>query len=130
VTEYLEVPDSVLRRLRVACSHLPEANEENSYAGVRWRIRGRTVVEVVTTERDQSPVTFITFHAAGEDLNAMLGTGDPFAPGWGPGLVAMTIDAGGATDWDEVQEMITESYCLLAPQKLVALLNDSRHDSR
>jgi hypothetical protein len=25
-----------------------------------------------------------------------------------------------ATDWDEVAELVTDSYCLLAPQRLVA----------
>jgi hypothetical protein len=127
VTQYLEVPASVLRRLRVACAHLSETYEETSYAGVRWRIRGRTLVEVVTTMRHRSPVTFITFHAAGEEHDSLLATGDPFAPGWGPGLVAMVVDDG-ATDWGEVQELITESYCMLAPKKLVALLDDMRDD--
>ena len=32
----------------------------------------------------------------------------------------MVIDAG--VDWDEVAELLTESYCLLAPKKLVALV--------
>ena len=27
------------------------------------------------------------------------------------------------TDWDEVTELLTESYCVMAPQKLVALLD-------
>jgi hypothetical protein len=33
----------------------------------------------------------------------------------------MVIDAG--VDWDEVAELLTESYCLLAPRKLVALVD-------
>jgi hypothetical protein len=32
----------------------------------------------------------------------------------------MVLD--GETDWDEVQEIVTESYCVLAPKKLVALV--------
>ena len=28
------------------------------------------------------------------------------------------------TDWDELRELLTESYCILAPKKLVALLGD------
>jgi len=28
-----------------------------------------------------------------------------------------------ATDWDEVAELMTESYCVLAPKKLVALVD-------
>jgi hypothetical protein len=27
------------------------------------------------------------------------------------------------TDWDEVRELVTESYCVMAPKKLVALVD-------
>jgi hypothetical protein len=129
MTDYLEVPERLLPRIRIGCAHLPEACEEGSYAGVRWRIRGRTLVEVVTTEREHGPVTFITFHAAGEELDALLATGDPFAPGWGPGLVEMVVREDGTTNWDEVKEVLTESYYPLAPNKLVVLLDEMRHRS-
>ena len=96
------------------------------FAGVRWRIHGRTLVEVVTTERDGNPVTTITFHAANEELDALVETGDPFAPGWGPGLVEMVLRDNGTTEWDEVRELVTESYCLLAPKMLVV---ETRRDT-
>jgi hypothetical protein len=75
VTDYLEVPEALLRRVRPACAHLPEAREERSFAAVRWTIRGRTLVEILTTERDHAPVTFITFHVANEELDALLAIG-------------------------------------------------------
>jgi len=128
VTDYLAVPEDLLRRVRLACAHLPAAREEQSFAGVRWRIRGRTLVDVLTSERDHEPVTFITFHAANEELDALVAAGDPFGPGWGPGLVEMVLRDDGTTDWDEVEELLTESYCLLAPKQLVALLDDLRAD--
>ena len=129
MTAYLEVPEALLRHVRLACAHLPEASEEQSFAGVRWRIRGRTLVDVLTAEREHAPVTFITFHAANEELDALLALGDPFAPGWGPGLVEMVLRDDGTTDWDEVKELLTESYRLLAPKKLISLLDEVRHDS-
>jgi hypothetical protein len=128
MTDYLEVPDGLLRRVRIACAHLPDAREEQSYAEVRWRIRGRTLVEVVTVERHGNPVTFMTFHAANEELDALVAIGDPFAPGWGPGLAEMVLRDDGATDWTEVKELVTESYRLLAPKKLIALLAAARPD--
>jgi hypothetical protein len=33
----------------------------------------------------------------------------------------MVLDDG--VDWDEVAELLTDSYCLLAPKKLVALVD-------
>lgn len=127
--DYLEVPAAILRRVRGACAHLPEAYEETAFAGVRWRIRGNTLVHVVTRERESGPLTYMTFHAAGEELDALVAVGDPFAPGWGAGLVAMVLRDDGTTDWDEVKELLTESYCLLAPKKLVRLLGTARPDA-
>ena len=37
---------------------------------------------------------------------------------WPPDMVGMVLDDG--VDWDEVAELLTESYCVLAPKKLVA----------
>lgn len=126
--DYLEVPAPIVRQLRVACAHLPEAYEEPAFTGVRWRIRTNTLVHVVTEMREGRPVTWMTFHAAGEELDALVAMGDPFFPGWGPGLVAMVLREDGTTDWGEVKELVTESYCLLAPKKLIALLGDLRPD--
>ena len=126
MTEYVEVPAALLRRVRIACAHLPEAYEEQAFAGVRWRIRGRTLVHVVTTPGEREDGTHMTFHAANEELDALVAMGGPFAPGWGPGLVSMVLRDDGTTDWDEVRELLTESYCLLAPKKLVARLGARR----
>jgi hypothetical protein len=122
VTDYLDVPEAIVRRVRLACAHLPEAYEETAFAGVRWRIRGRTLVHVVTVDGARGPVTYMTVHAAGEELDVLVAMGDPFFPGWGPGLVAMVLREDGTTDWEEVKELVTESYCLLAPKKLIARL--------
>ena len=43
-----------------------------------------------------------------------------FKPRWRPTVVGMVLDAG--VDWGEVAELVTESYCVLAPKKLVALV--------
>ena len=126
---YLEVPAAIVRHLRIACAHLPEAYEEEAFAGVRWRIRGSTLVHVVTRALEHGPVTYMTFHAAGEELDALVAMGDPFFPGWGGGLVSMVLREDGTTDWGEVRELVTESYCLLAPKKLVARLGPARPDA-
>ena len=51
-----------------------------------------------------------------------LALGEPFHPGWGPGLIAMVLTDDDATDWGDVRELLTESYRLLAPKKLIAQL--------
>ncbi len=129
MTAYMEVPGATVERVRAACAHLPEAYEERAFAGVRWRIRGHTLAHLVTKDLGRGAVTSLTFHAAGEELHALLAVGDPFAPGWGAGLVALVLRDDGATDWDEVRELVTESYRLLAPKKLGALLGSTRPEA-
>jgi hypothetical protein len=41
-----------------------------------------------------------------------------FRPPWAPNVVGLVLDAG--VGWDEVAELVTESYCVLAPKNLAA----------
>ncbi|HEX5586422.1 MAG TPA: MmcQ/YjbR family DNA-binding protein [Acidimicrobiia bacterium] len=126
MTKYTEVPAAIVRHVRAACAHLPEAHEEKAFTGVRWRIRTRTLVHVVTIDEEPAPITVMWFHAAPDELDALVAIGDPFSRGWDDGLVTMVLRDDGSTDWGEVKELLTESYCLLAPKKLIALLGADR----
>ena len=44
-----------------------------------------------------------------------------FRPGWGTNVVGMVLEDD--VDWSEVAELLVESYCVLAPKKLVALVD-------
>lgn len=112
--------------MRLACAHLPEVEEQRPRLDLRWRIRGQTLVSVGTRDHESAPVTAMTVHAAPEEIDALVAMGHPFYPGWGGGLLAMVLTDDDATDWDEVKELVTESYCRLAPKKLVRLLDGYR----
>ena len=101
---------------------MPEAYEEQAFRGVRWRIRGATLAALNAREDDDGTVTYVTFHAR-DELEALVATGHPFYPGWGAGLVAMVLTDDASTDWEDLRELLTESYCLLAPKKLIARLS-------
>ena len=118
--DYADVPPDVVVRLRSICDDLPEAYEDTPWTGARWRIRSHSFVHAVTVDRESGPVTLINVHAAGDDLEVLQRVGHPFYAGWGPGIIAMVLD--GSTDWDEVREIVTDSYCLLAPKKLSSLV--------
>jgi hypothetical protein len=128
VTQYTFVPEMIVRHVRTACAHLPEAYEEQAYAGWRWRIRGRTLAHLVTIDEAPEPRTVVWFHAGPDELQALVAMGDPFFPGWDGGLVTMVLREDGSTDWSEVKELLTESYCRLAPKKLIAELGTQRPD--
>lgn len=118
-----------MRRVRAACAHLPEAYEDDPYDGFRWRVRGRTLAHLQTREFEPGTFSFVTFHAAAEECDVLVAVGHPFYPGWGAGLIAMVLTDDAKTDWEDVRELLTESYCLLAPKKLIARLGAARPEA-
>ena len=121
MTEYADVPLPVLAELRAICSSLPDAHEQQAWAGRRWMVRRRTFAHVLTVDSSAGPVTVMTFRSAEPELDVLRRAGHPFfRPGWGTNTVGMVIDD--EVDWSEIRELVTESYCVMAPRKLVALV--------
>jgi len=59
----------------------------------------------------------ITFRGEADEVAAFEHMGDPyFRSGWGGNVIGMTLDE--HTDWDELAELLTDSYCLQAPASL------------
>jgi hypothetical protein len=131
--EQPDVPLEYVDRLRAACRELPEAYEEEAWVGVRWRIRQRTIAHLRPVRRGQpghevvyalapdadGPLYVMTFRSPSPEYEVLANAGPPFyTPDWGDDVVGMVLDAD--TDWDEVAELLTESYCLLAPKSLAA----------
>jgi hypothetical protein len=129
VGKHLEVPPETLDRLREICRELPECYEEQAWVGTRWRIRKKTFAHVLRVAPGLPPVhaaeasvdgpnTVLTFRSSGEELGVLTDSGWPFyRPGWGRDVVGMILHP--EVDWTEVAELLTESYCVQAPQKLV-----------
>ena len=121
MTEYADVPPVVLTELRAICLGLPETHEQQAWAGARWMVRRRTFAHVLTVDSATGPATVLTFRAGEPELGVLRHSGHPFfRPGWGTNTVGMVL--GDATDWGEVGELLTDSYCVMAPRKLVALV--------
>jgi len=125
-----DVPPEILARLRPICLGLPQTYEEPAWVGIRWRIRTRTFAHVLSVDPDHQaayaravrtgePVCVMTFRASGDELRALIGGGHPFyKAGWGNDVVVMVL--GDGVDWADVGELLTESYCILAPKRLAA----------
>lgn len=133
VTARADVPPTILDRLRPICLGLPEAHEEPAWIGIRWRIRQRTFAHAYTIDPDHrwagggavgtdDPVCVLTFRAPADEVEGLVGSGHPFyKPDWGADVVGMVL--ADDVDWAEVAEVLTESFCVLAPKKLVALVD-------
>ena len=138
-TDRIEPDAEVVARLGATALALPEAYEEDAWTGIRWRIRAKTFAHVMVAQagfessfRDITgigePTTVLTFHAAGDELLALVHAGPPFyRPPWSPTIVGMVIDDD--TDWAEVADLVTESYRVCAPQKLARLLGETTDEA-
>jgi YjbR len=124
----IEPSSDIVARIASTALALPDAYEEDAWTGVRWRVRKRTFAHVLVAQvgytsayRDMTgvtePTTVLTFRSSGDELLALTHAGPPFyQPPWSPTVVGMVLDGG--TDWDEVAELVTESYLFCAPEKL------------
>ena len=118
----------VVARVAATALALPDAYEEEAWTGVRWRVRKKTFAHVLVAQegytsayRDVTgvtePTTLLTFRSSGAELLTLTHAGPPFyQPPWSPTVVGMVLDDD--TDWEEVAELVTESYRFCAPQKL------------
>ena len=119
--------DAVVRVASTALA-LPDAYEEDAWTGVRWRVRKKTFAHVLVAQEGYAsayreatgvtePTTVLTFRSSGDELSALADAGPPFyRPPWSPTVVGIVLDQ--HTDWNEVAELVTESYRFCAPQKL------------
>jgi hypothetical protein len=133
--ERRDVAPRIVNRLRSICLALPEAYEEQAWVGTRWSIRKRNFAHVVAIDAGwppayaraastQGPAVVLTFRSSGQELEALSAVGDPFfRPPWFPNIVGMVLDRN--TDWQEVTELVTESYRMLAPARLGNLVGVS-----
>jgi hypothetical protein len=126
----VELPEDVEERVRALCLALPEVTVRIDESRTRARstaysfdIRRRSFCLLVAKlGRTGRPVPFLVLRADPEEREALSSMGHPyFTPRAGPGRIGMLLRTD--TDWEEVRELITESYRVLAPKKLIELLD-------
>jgi hypothetical protein len=89
-------------------------------------IRRRSLCLLVAREgRAGQPVPLLVLRAAPDEREELLSSGHPFfAPR--AGRVRIGVLLTDDTDWEEVRELVTDSYRRLAPKKLTARLDEQR----
>jgi YjbR len=126
----VEVPEDIVARVRGLCLALPEVTVRVDGSLTRARstahsfdIRRRSFCLLVAREGPAGqPVPLLVLRANAEEREALLSAGRPFfasRAGRDRIVVLLTDD----TDWEEIRELVTESYRILAPKKLTALLD-------
>jgi hypothetical protein len=130
LTGQVEVPEEILGRVRALCLGLPEVTVRIDESWSRTRstaqsfdIRRRSFCLLVAKEgRNGKSVPMLVLRADPDERDALLSFGRPFfAPRAGPGRIGVLLTDD--TDWDEIRELVTESYRVLAPKRLTTLLD-------
>jgi predicted DNA-binding protein (MmcQ/YjbR family) len=130
VTAPVEVPEHIVERIRTLCLALPEVTVRIDESLTRARstaqsfdVRGRSFCLLVAREGSTGkPVPLLVLRADPDERQVLLSIGHPFfaSRAGRDRIVVMLSDD---TDWDEIRELVTESYRVLAPKKLTARLD-------
>ena len=119
-------PVKTSSRIAAICLALPETDELpfGGHTSPAFRVRGKMFV-VISEDR-----TSMTLKAP-PGVQAVLIASDPerfFFPKYvgSKGWVGIRLDLAAAPDWDEMAELIYDSFSLIAPKRLVAQWEDSQ----
>lgn len=115
-----------LSRLRKVCLAFPEATEKEAWGEPTFRVGGKMFAMCNGMHHDD-PLS--VWCKAPPGAQAILVGAKPerfFIPPYvgHKGWVAMRLD--GKVDWDEVADIVDESYRMTAPKRLCALLDQRR----
>ena len=108
--------NAALRKMRAICLALPDTQETPTWGEPHFRVGEKIFAGL----GEKKGVVTIGFKLELDHADAMVRRpGFARAPyvghkGW------VSMDVTGATDWDEAQALIRESYRLIAPKKTVA----------
>ena len=126
----IEIPLDICERVSRLCLALPEVTVRVDESLVRERstaysfdIRRRSFCLLVAREDPAGkPVPLLVIRASSAERDALLPLGHPFfAPRAGRDRIGVMLTP--HTDWEEIRELVTDSYRILAPKKLTALLD-------
>jgi YjbR len=126
----VEVPEDIFERVSTLCLALPEATVRVDASLIRARstaysyeIRGRSFCLLVALEGPTGKtLPLLVLRADPDERDQLLSIGHPFfAPRAGRDRIGVRVTDD--TDWEEVRELVTDSYRRLAPKKLAALLD-------
>jgi predicted DNA-binding protein (MmcQ/YjbR family) len=117
--------DRRLVRLTKICLALPEPSRERSGSHATFRVRKKVFAYYLDNHHGDAIVSVCFKAVPGE--NAEMAALDPtrfYLPAYiGPrGWVGLRLDLG-EVDWEEVADFVVDSYRLVAPQRLAALIN-------
>ena len=119
------MPSGPLARLRKVCLALPEAHEVEAWGEPTFRVRNKLFAMYAAPNNHHGGGRPAVWCKAAPGNQALMVRAEPeryFVPPYvGPsGWVGVWLDRN--PDWSEVQDLMSDSYRLVAPKRLAALL--------
>jgi hypothetical protein len=109
--------------IREVCLALPETTEKAESWSSNFEVRRRSFCLFLTPDSPfNNTVPVLVLRSTDDDREMYLAMGYPFfeIP---RNNKRVGLALSGTTDWDEVRELATDSYCMIAPKKLILLLD-------
>lgn len=118
-----------LSRLRKLCLALPEAHEVEAWGEPTFRVRNKLFAMYADAGNHHGAGRASVWCKAAPGNQALMVRAEPerfFVPPYvGPsGWIGIYLDQ--SPDWNEVAELLRDSYRLIAPKRLCALLDGDR----
>jgi hypothetical protein len=118
--------EPLLGPLRAICLALPEVTERLSHGAPTWFVRGKSAFVTLWADGHHGTHFPHLWCAAPPGAQEELVATEPdrfFRPPYvgGRGWLGLRLDVG--VDWDEVTDMCEEAYRVIAPKRLVQLLD-------
>ena len=117
----------MLEQVRTICLALPEAEEKEAWGMPTFRVRGKLFAHVADNHHGDGRVALWLKPEEGvRDLLVEAAPERFFVPAYvGPrGWVGLRVD--GEVDWDEVVNLVEDSWRLIAPKRVVAAFDSAR----
>jgi hypothetical protein len=118
--------DGPLERLRRLCMALPEATERRSHGEPTWFVGGKCVFVMFADHHHDDRLAF--WCAAEPGATEALVAAEPgryFVPPYvgHRGWLGVWLDV--PVDWEEIAELVTDAYRMIAPRRLLAQLREA-----
>ncbi len=119
-----DLPAEVLAAAPAVCLGFPQAEERETWGHPTFRVRDKIFAAFGIDE--QSERATMAMKAPPGEQELLLATGEPFfSPKYVGANAWIGLWVGPDTDWEEVAELVEDSYRMIAPKRLSAQLDDT-----
>lgn len=122
----VHIDPRILDQLRKICLDLPETHESEAFGAPTFQVRVKNFA-MTHRGRDDRPNVWVKAAPGRQEAMADAFPDRYFRPPYlgHNGWIGCRLDDGAMPDWDEIEDLVIESYRLIAPKRLVKQLDDN-----